>query len=245
MKLILKITILLVISTLYSLADTYEERKFIIEAKVGILPSIQIMEIGTELKKNGNYFDYIFDIKSKNLVKFINETNGRGTVRGTFSNNEYYPYDYTYSYKRKEKNKYIRIIYENNDIKKIIIRPEYDKSKLSPLTETMLKKTMPPPTFFLSILNYKNINNCQKTFRVFDGKRRYDIKFNKSKNLSKDFIECEATQVKIGGYKEKESDVFANSDFIKIVYENNIENKFLRYEAKNGPINILITEKTN
>ena len=236
---------LLIVSSICSLADTYEERRFIIDAKYGIFPSIKIMEIYTELKVNEDNFNYIFDIKSKNIVKFINQVNGIGTIKGKIFANKYIPSNYIYTYKRKEKNKYVEIVYGENYIKKIIIKPKYDKSKLTPLTDEMLKKTIDPPTFFLSILNYKNINNCQKTFRVFDGKRRYDVKFDKSNNSSKNLIECVAKQIKLGGYKDKENDVFAASDFIKIVYDKEKENKFLRYEAKNGLINIIIAEIDN
>lgn len=242
MKLILYIYIFLIISSVYSLADTYEERKFIIEAKLGILPGIKIMEIYTELKTEDDNFDYIFDIRSLNIVKFINEINGKGIVKGKIVDNDYIPSKYTYSYSRKEKSKYVEIIYEDNYIKKLVVTPEYDESNLTPLTNKMLEKTIDPPTFFLSILDYKKINNCQKIFRIFDGKRRYNVEFNKSSKSSDNLIECEARQIKLGGYKKKENDVFANSDFIKIVYENNRDNKFLRYEAKNGNINILIKE---
>ena len=242
MKLILYIHIFLIISSVYSLADTYEERKFIIEAKLGILPGIKIMEIYTELETVDDNFDYIFDIRSLNIVKFINEINGKGIVKGKILGNDYIPSRYTYSYSRKEKSKYVEIIYEDNFIKKLVVTPEYDESNLTPLTNKMLEKTIDPPTFFLSILDYKKINNCQKIFRIFDGKRRYNVEFNKSSESSDNLIECEAKQIKLGGYKKKENDVFATSDFIKIVYENNRDNKFLRYEAKNGNINILIKE---
>ncbi len=245
MKFIYYIILILIISSVNSLSDTYEERKFIIEAKFGILPNIKIMEIHTELKTRGENFDYIFDIKSKNIVKFINEVNGIGMVKGQILEKEYVPSKYTYSYLRKEKNKYVEILYKKNDIEKIIVKPEYDKSKLTPLTDTMLKKTIDPPTFFLSILDFKNVNNCQKTFRVFDGKRRYDVQFNKLNSSSNNLIECEAKQIKLGGYKDKENDVFAASDFIKIVYDKEKNNEFLRYEAKNGSINIKIIEIEN
>ena len=242
MKFLLNIIIILLLFSKYSLSDSSVERKFIIEGKFGILPSIKLMEINTKLRVKEENFDYIFDIKSKNIVKFINETNGKGIVNGKYLDNEYIPSKYTYSYRRKEKNKYVEIIYKDNAVEKIIITPKYDKSKLTPLTEKMLKGTIDPPTFFLSILNYKNINKCQKTFKIFDGKRRYDVKFNKSKTFSDSVIECEAKQIKLGGYKDKENDVFAASDFIKIVYDNKKDNKFIRYEAKNGSINIIIEE---
>ena len=245
MRLLFNIIFLLFLLCNYSLSDTSEERKFIIEAKFGILPSIKIMEIYTKLKVKEDKFNYIFNIESKNIVKFINETNGRGTVSGKYQANNYIPYKYTYSYKRNDKNKYVEIVYKDNNVEKIIITPKYDKSKLTPLTEKMLDGTIDPPTFFLSILDYKNINNCQKTFKVFDGKRRYDVKFNKSNTLSDTVIECEARQIKLGGYKKKENDVFAASDFIKIVYDKKKDNKFMRYKAKNGSINILIEETKN
>ncbi len=245
MKVIFNIIIFIIISSVISEANTYEEKKFNIEAKLGILPSINIMEIYTELKINDDNFNYIFDIKSKNIVKFLNEVNGIGSVEGKVFADAYVPFNYTYSYKRKEKNKYVEIVYKENKIEKIVVKPSYDKSKLTPLTEKMLEKTIDPPTFFLSILNYKNLNNCKKTFRVFDGKRRYDVVFNKLDTLSNDLIECSANQIRIGGYKDKENDVFAASDFIKIVYDKKEGNEFLRYEAKNGSINVIIKEIEN
>tara|TARA_B100001093_G_scaffold514109_1_gene587441 strand:+ start:408 stop:1145 length:738 start_codon:yes stop_codon:yes gene_type:complete len=245
MRLNFYIITLLIFPLLTSLADTYEERNFNIDAKFGIFPSINVMEINTKLKTKEENFDYIFDIKSKNIVKFINETSGKGIVSGKIVDNKYIPSRYEYSYKRKEKNKYIEILYRKNVIEKITIKPRYDQSKLTPLTDQMLINTIDPPTFFLSILNYKNLDNCNKVFRVFDGKRRYDVKFNKLSSSSSDLIQCEAKQIKLGGYKKKEDDVFATSDFIKIIYDNNKNNNFLRYEAKNGSINIIIKEIAN
>jgi hypothetical protein len=242
MKFIFNIAILLIISSLHSLADTYEERSFIIEAKFGILPSIKIMKIYTELEVYEDNYNYIFDIKTNNIVNSINEINGTGAVIGNILADGYIPSKYTYTYKRKEKNKFVEIIYKENGIQEITVKPKYDKSKLTPLTDKMLKETIDPPTFFLSILDYKNINNCHKIFRVFDGKRRYDVKFNKSNSSSHNQIVCEASQIKLGGYKNKENDVFAASDFIKVIYDKSNNNKFLRYEAKNGSINIIIVE---
>jgi hypothetical protein len=48
----------------------------------------------------------------------------------------------------------------------------------------------------------------------------------------------------LGGYKSDEnvSDVFAASDYIKVIYSENNNNHFIGYEAKNGPIKIIIEE---
>ncbi len=80
---------------------------------------------------------------------------------------------------------------------------------------------------------------------IFDGKRRYDVVFNNLiKNKDNGTIECEAEQIRIGGYKkeEKVNDVFAASDYIKVIYKDNMLNSFVGYEAKNGSIKIIINE---
>ena len=106
----------------------------------------------------------------------------------------------------------------------------------------MLINTIDPSTFFLNILNYKNINHCEKTFKVFDGKRRYDVTFNKDdKLISDNLIYCKANQIKLGGYKiSEDEDVFASSDYIKVIYNNKKE--FYGYEANNGSITLFINE---
>ena len=223
------------------LADTItEERKFIIEAKYGVLPSVPVMEIKTQLEIINKNFEYKFNIKTKKLISFINSVNGDGKVSGKIDN-FYIPGKYTYNYIRKNKEKYVEIVYENNLIKELIVMPEYNKSELTPITNEMLHNTIDPSTFFLNLLYFENLNNCKDIYRIFDGKRRYDILFNGTKK-SGNTIECEAQQIKIGGYKNKEDDVFASSDFIKVVYSIQ-DNEFIKYEARNNNITILIKEK--
>ena len=223
------------------LADTnIEERKFIIEAKYGILPFVPIMEIHTQLTTLNNQFEYEFNIKTKKLISFINSVNGNGKVSGEIYD-FYKPKKYNYNYIRKNKEKFVEIVYENNLIQELIVLPEYDKSKLTPITDEMLNNTIDPSTFFLNLLYFENLNNCKNIFRIFDGKRRYDVLFNGT-HINNNNIECEAQQVKIGGYKEEEDDIFASSDFIKVIYSNE-DNKFLGYEARNKNIIITIKEK--
>ena len=239
-----KITVyifILLFSVTSILADTIiEERKFIIEAKYGILPFVPIMEINTQLDISDNNFKYEFNIETKKLISFINSVNGNGKVIGELDS-FYKPKKYSYNYIRKNKEKYVEIVYENNLIIDLIVLPEYDKSKLTPITDDMLDNTIDPSTFFLNLLYFENLNNCKEIFKIFDGKRRYNVLFSGSK-INGDKIECEAQQIKIGGYKDKEDDVFASSDFIKVVYSSK-DNKFIGYEARNNNILISIKEK--
>ena len=109
----------------------------------------------------------------------------------------------------------------------------------------MLVGTIDPSSFFLNLLDYDKTEKCKNKFKIFDGKRRYDVVFtNITKNKKNNSIECEANQIRLGGYKkdEKISDVFAASDYIKVIYSDNNNNDFVGYEAKNGPIKIIIEE---
>ena len=227
----------------YTLADTIDlERKFNIYAKLPLVPKVSVMEIATSLNiKNHKYF-YEFSIKSKNIVEFINQVNGNGEVDGVIDN-IYKPTNYSYKYIRKKKEKYVEMSYSNNVIEKILNLPKIDKSQLSIVSDDMLVGTIDPSSFFLNLLDYDKTEKCKSKFKIFDGKRRYDVVFtNITKNNNS--IECEAKQIRLGGYKkdEKVSDVFAASDYIKVIYSENNNNDFIGYEAKNGPIKIIIEE---
>tara|TARA_Y100000816_G_C26081120_1_gene569829 strand:- start:1089 stop:1835 length:747 start_codon:yes stop_codon:yes gene_type:complete len=235
---------ILAIISFSTLADSLnEKRKFNIYAKISLLPKINIMEINTLLSISGGKYTYHFDIKSKNIVDFINQIDGRGKVIGEIRDS-YMPKKYTYEYTRKNKKKFVEITYNNEKVDKIINIPAFDEKKLTPISKDMLLETIDPSTFFLKVLDYSEMNECKRTFHVFDGKRRYDVKFyNLKKDKEKSKVECSAKQIKLGGYKNNanDKDVFASSDYINVIYS--LENKeFLGYEANNGNISIFIDE---
>ena len=154
-----------------TLADPFiEERNFVVEAKLSILPKIPVMSIDTVLKIEDNSYEYKFSIRTKNIVDFINKVNGDGSISGVIDR-FYKPLHYKYRYTRKEKEKFVEIKYNDSNISELTLIPEPDKSKLTKIEDGMLINTIDPSSFFLNILNYENINNCEKTFRVFDGKR--------------------------------------------------------------------------
>ncbi len=229
----------------YTLADTVNlERKFNIYAKLPLVPKVSVMEIDTLLNIENYKFFYEFRIKSKNIVEFINQVNGNGKVSGIVDDT-YRPTNYSYKYIRKKKEKYVEINYSDNVVEKIVNIPEIDKSKLSTISDDMLVGTIDPSSFFLNLLDYDKTGQCKNKFKIFDGKRRYDVVFKNINKIKKNnSIECEANQIRLGGYKneEKVSDVFAASDYIKIIYSNRNNNDFIGYEAKNGPIKIIIEE---
>ena len=233
----------LFISTI-TLADPFiEERNFVVEAKLSILPKIPVMSIDTVLEIEDNNYEYKFSIRTNNIVDFINKVNGDGSISGVIDN-FYKPLHYKYRYTRKEKEKFVEIKYNGSHISKLTLIPEPDNNKLTKIEDDMLINTIDPSSFFLNILNYENINNCEKTFRVFDGKRRYDVIFTKDdKIFSDNLIYCKANQKKLGGYKiGEDEDVFASSDYIKVIYNDNDKKDFYGYEANNGAVTLFINE---
>ena len=232
----------LIIST-FTLADPFiEERNFVVEAKLSILPKIPVMSIDTVLIIDDHNYEYNFSIRTNNIVDFINKVNGDGSIVGVI--NEFYkPIHYKYRYTRKDKEKFVEIKYNDSIISELNLIPEPDKNKLTKIEDDMLINTIDPSSFFLNILNYENVKDCEKTFRIFDGKRRYDILFTKAdKTISSNLIYCKANQIKLGGYKiDEDEDVFASSDYIKVIY-NNDNKEFYGYEANNGAITLFINE---
>ena len=227
-----------------TLADTFiEERNFVVEAKLSILPKIPVMNIDTILAIEDDNYEYKFSIRTSNIVEFINKVNGDGSIIGVID--EFYkPLHYKYKYTRKEKEKFVEIKYNDTLISELNLIPEPDINKLTKIEDDMLVNTIDPSSFFLNILNYEYINDCEKTFRIFDGKRRYDVLFTKAgKTISNNLIYCKANQIKLGGYKiDDDEDVFASSDYIKVIYNNNDVKDFYGYEANNGAITIYINE---
>tara|TARA_Y100000992_G_scaffold291975_1_gene248949 strand:- start:47 stop:790 length:744 start_codon:yes stop_codon:yes gene_type:complete len=227
-----------------TLADTFiEERNFVVEAKLSILPKISVMNIDTILAIEDHNYEYKFSIRTNNIVEFINKVNGDGTIIGVID--EFYkPLHYKYKCTRKEKEKFVEIKYNDTFISELNLIPEPDKNKLTKIEDDMLINTIDPSSFFLNILNYEYINDCERTFRIFDGKRRYDILFTKAdKIISNNLIYCKANQIKLGGYKiDEDEDVFASSDYIKVIYNNNDVKDFYGYEANNGAITLYINE---
>ncbi len=227
-----------------TLADPFiEERNFVVEAKLSILPKIPVMNIDTVLAIKDNNYEYKFSIRTNNIVDFINKVNGDGSIIGIIDK-FYKPVHYKYRYTRKDKEKFVEIKYNDSLISELNLIPEPDKSKLTKIEDDMLTDTIDPSSFFLNILNFENINDCEKTFRVFDGKRRYDVLFVKDdKVISNKLIYCKANQIKLGGYKiGEEEDVFASSDYIKVIYTNDDKKDFYGYEANNGAITLFINE---
>ena len=226
-----------------SLADTKtEEREFILYAKLPIVPKISILQISTNLLKiDKSKFKLKFDIKTLNIVNYISSINGDGLVLGLIKNNNYYPESYKYEYVRGNKEKSVYLKYYDGKIIEEMFTPEFDKHKLTTVTDEQKVNTIDPATLFLRLLDINKTNKCNQDIKIYDGKRRYDIIFDEKIN-EKQMIECTGSQNRIGGYKRDKIDPLTNTDSVKIRYDDSVDNKFLGFYAKKGLIEIIIEE---
>jgi len=224
-------------SLAYSLS---EEREFVITTKISLLPAVKTMQINIDLEEKDNLtFNLNFDVNTLQLADVVSKINGNGNVKGV-KKNIYKPIKYSYDYTRNDKEKKVNIVYLDNKIKESTVYPEFDKTKLVEINKNDLIDTIDPATFFLNMLYYELTNNCTHNFKIFDGKRRYNIVFLK-KAITETEIICEAQQIKIGGYKKNKFKDPDTSDYIYVKY-NKSDYSFREYEAKSGNIIIKIIE---
>jgi len=224
-----------------SLADSLsEEREFVITTKIALLPAVKTMKINVDLEeKNDLTFNLNFDVNTLQIADIVSKIDGNGYVKGV-KNSLYKPIVYNYDYIKNGKEKKINIVYQGNKIKESNVYPEFDKTKLVEINNNDLIDTIDPATFFLNMLYYELTNNCTHNFKIFDGKRRYNIVFLKNVITETEII-CEAQQIKIGGYKKDKLKNADNSDYIYVKY-NKVDYSFREYEAKSGNIIIKIIE---
>ena len=224
-----------------SLADSLsEEREFVITTKIALLPAVKTMKINVDLEEKDDLtFNLNFDVNTLQLADVVSKIDGNGYVKGV-KNNLYKPIVYNYDYIKNGKEKKINIVYLGNKIKESNVYPEFDKTKLVEINNNDLIDTIDPATFFLNMLYYELTNNCTHNFKIFDGKRRYNIVFLKNVITETEII-CEAQQIKIGGYKKDKLKNADSSDYIYVKY-NKVDYSFREYEAKSGNIIIKIIE---
>ena len=170
--------------------------------------SINLGEINSYFSFNNKTYSLEFTLKSNNLVNIITPIFGTGKVSGLIENLVLYPFSYQYEYTRREKTKNTEILFDKS--KKLFSRtiPEYDKSKLTSISPKMLQNVIDPITAIIYMGNHEFNNGCSKNYRVYDGKRRYDLKYI-DKFEEGGYLVCKLLQYKIGGFKLNDNEVDA------------------------------------
>ncbi len=201
--------------------------------------SIKIGEINSYMKIKDNNYSLKFTLASENLINLVTSINGEGNVNGKIADLMLYPGNYQYKYTKKNKEKNTQILFNNSFVTSSLTIPKFDKNKLTPIIDSMLISVIDPVTAIIYLGDYTLNKECTKNYRIFDGKRRYNLKYTNKFNED-DYIICRLIQEKIGGFKlsDDENDIFkpaqeidtyfkkVNDMYIleKIITKNNFSN---------------------
>ena len=80
------------------------------------------------------------------------------------------------------------------------IEPVYDISKITKVSNKMIHESIDPVTMFYVLTNYNLIKGCNRTIKVYDGKRRYNLILSNPIESDSRYS-CTLTHQKISGYK--------------------------------------------
>ena len=232
---------LIILFALFQSAYAYSD-EFTLSAKFGPIKKL-IYKLSYEMIIESNDYNLKFNLSSQdNFIKFLtDETNGKGFSRGKINEKDFISKYYEYiEIKESSKKKYLIDFNDPGGAKGTRI-PSYDKSKLTPIEDKMLVDVFDPALIFYKLVNFLDLNNCNKNLRVYDAKRRLDLLITK---ISEDqsSLKCLITSKKIGGYKIKDKINPLEIPYQMIIEFNYIGGnlKMTSIEGKNSILNIIV-----
>jgi len=170
---------------------------------------IKIGEINSYMEIKDNEYSLKFKLTSEKLVNIVTSIKGEGNINGKIKNLILYPEVYQYKYVKKNKDKNTQILFKNSNVSSSSTIPRFDKNKLTPITDVMLIDVIDPITAIIYLGNYTLSNECTNNYRIFDGKRRYNLNYS-NKYKENGYTICRLIQEKIGGFKlsDDKNDIF-------------------------------------
>jgi len=232
---------LIILFALFQSAYVYSD-EFALSAKFGPIKKI-IYKLSYEMSIESNEYNLKFNLSSQdNFIKFLSdETNGKGFSRGKINGEDFISKNYEYiEIKERSLKKYLIDFNDPSNTKGTRI-PSYDKSKLTPIDDKMLVDVSDPVLIFYKLVNFLDLNNCNKNLRVYDAKRILDLLISK---ISEDQsgLKCLISSKKIGGYKIKDK-----INPLEIPYEMIIEFNYIdgnlrmtSIKGKNSVLNLIV-----
>ncbi len=209
---------------------------------------VKIGEITSYFEITDEEYKLEYDLKSENLVQLISPTKGIGKINGKYINSKLIPENYNYTYERKGKIKSTNIEFLDSNVINSEVIPPFEKSKLTPVNEPMLKNVIDPSTGIILMGDYHLNENCSIDYRIFDGKRRYDLTYTSIEEKDS-YKVCTLQRQKLGGFKkdgnDSSSNPFASADQIDAYFlkkdEKYIIDKFVtKSESAELIINVTI-----
>ena len=194
------IVILIVFSIINTTLAKEKVENYSVYAKLPLIGEIEVQKIETKFSTIDNNFEYSYFVTPTKVVDFFDKKITSGYIVGSLKNNSVSTNQYLLKTENDDISRIIEFTYKNNVINDVSIEPSYDTSKITNVTKKMIYDSIDPVTMFFKITNFEFINECNKTIKVYDGKRRYNLKLSEPKITNESYI-CTLTHQKIAGYK--------------------------------------------
>ena len=195
---LISLTIVLFLTlTKFSLS---KQENYSVFAKLPLLGEMEVQYIKTDFTSIDDKIKYSYHVSPTKIVDFFDNKISSGFILGKLEKNNLITEEYFFKSEKEDFKREIQFLYSDGLIEEVNIEPNYDISKITNVSDIMIQESIDPVSMFYLITDFEFIKNCNKTIKVYDGKRRYDLILSKPivNDLS---YSCTLTHQKIAGYK--------------------------------------------
>jgi hypothetical protein len=237
---ILLITLTFILSLALTKFSLSKQENYTVFAKLPLLGEIEVQNIKTDLTSIDGKIKYSYYVSPTKIVDFFDDKISSGFILGKLENNNIVTEEYFFKTEKEDFKREIQFQYQDGLIKEVNIVPNYDTSKINNVSDIMIQESIDPVTMFYLITDFEYIKNCNKTIKVYDGKRRYDLIL--SKPIENDLgYSCTLTHRKVAGYKPekiKENKLYVSD--LKFIETDNQLYEFSEVSLRNNNSDLII-----
>ena len=197
---ILLISLTIILSFALTKFSLSKQENYSVFAKLPLLGEVEVQKIKTVSTLIDDKIKYSYHVSPTKVVDFFDKKISSGFILGKLESNSIITEEYFFKTEKEDFKRETQFQYLDGIIEEVNIEPSYDVSKISSVSDIMIQESIDPVSMFYLITDFEYIKNCNKTIKVYDGKRRYDLTL--SKPIINDFsYSCTLTHQKIAGYK--------------------------------------------
>ena len=237
---ILLISLSIILSFSLTKFSLSKQENYSVFAKLPLLGEVEVQKIETDITSINNSIKYSYYVSPTKIVDFFDSKISSGFILGKLDNNNIITEEYFFRTEKEDFKREIQFQYLDGLIKEVNIEPSYDSSKISNVSDVMIQESIDPVSMFYLITDFEYIKDCNKTIKVYDGKRRYDLLL--SEPIENNFsYACTLTHQKIAGYKPEkiaENKLYV-SDLI-FIKNNNQLYEFNEVSLRNNNTELII-----
>ncbi len=237
---ILLISLTIILSFVLTKFSLSNQENYSVFAKLPLLGEVEVQKIETDITSVDDRIKYSYHVSPTKIVDFFDSKISSGFILGKLEKNNIITEEYFFKTEKEDFKREIQFQYLDGYIEEVNIEPSYDVSKISNVSDIMIQESIDPVSMFYLITDFEYIKNCNKTIKVYDGKRRYDLIL--SKPIKNDLsYSCTLTHKKIAGYKPEkiEENKLYVSD-LRFVVNDKQSYEFSEVSLRNNNTDLLI-----